>query len=62
MIRLADLIGKAEHHGDSEADLVALMRADRKVQDRRRVEQATLDLEADKETVPKIRRITRRRR
>jgi hypothetical protein len=38
------------------------MRADRKVQDRRRVEQATLDLEADKETVPKIRRITRRRR
>ena len=38
LIRLADLIGKAEHHGDSEADLLALMRTDRKVQDRRRAE------------------------
>lgn len=47
---------------DSEADLLALMRTDRKVQDRRRAEHATVDHGADKETVPKIRRITRRRR
>jgi hypothetical protein len=39
------------------------MRADRQVQDKRRAEQATVDLEADKEIVPSVRieRVSRRR-
>jgi hypothetical protein len=44
------------------ADLLALMRADRKVQNRRRGAHALIDLEVDKKTVPTERRVARRRR
>ena len=44
------------------ADLLALMRADRKGQNRRRGAHALIDLEVDKKTVPTERRVARRRR
>jgi hypothetical protein len=49
MIRLADLIGEADTMSGSEAGFLALMRANRLVQNRRKADQAAVDLEATKE-------------